>query len=288
MSTHRKENMMEFIQQFKWHIYHDCDNPRNHDPLSALAYQDSFIRYIPLVNQNKSQPIAILHFYPYPKPTILLGNKDTLLPKVQAGYQFLKNAGYQLVLRPHGGLAVVNDLGIINFSLVLQMPEGSISIDTAYEAFIQIISELFHSYQLTIQSYEIPESYCPGKYDIVIADKKIGGTAQRRFKDGLSIAGYLSLDGNQAERAQLIHDFYQISKADTSYPKVDPSAMTTISAAMNKPYTQGQFLNDIIHLFDSYTQTSWADFTDPMLDAIYEKQYPSIKKRNQKLHEKGV
>lgn len=269
-----------FISKQNWRLFHERDNVCNYDPLSALVYQDSFIRYLPYLNEHSQQQIGGVHFYPYMYPIILLGGKDTRLKEETTGYKFLQDAGYQTVIRPHGGLAVVNDPGIVNFALMSDMKEEKLTIDEAYENITRLIQEAFAPYDIVVEHYEVANSYCPGTYDLVVNGQKIGGTAQRRFKNGLTTAAYLSLNGDQRKRAELIRDFYEQSHADDSYPKVDWRAMTTLSDILGREYTQKDFETDIINVLKRYSTVERHDFSDPELKQIYHKQYPTMKQRN--------
>ncbi|MBG9982374.1 hypothetical protein HZY86_04525 [Aerococcaceae bacterium DSM 111020] len=274
--------LTDFIKKQSWQLYHDRDNLHHEDPLSSLVYQDAFIRYLPEMNQRNHQHLGIIHLYPYQTPTVLLGGKDTRLPQAQKGYDFLRQSGYQCVIRPHGGLAVVNDPGIINFAIVTDMSDEKIAIDQAYEYITELVQEILRPYGLTVNHYEVPRSYCPGKYDLVVNGQKIGGTAQRRFKDGLTTAAYLSLNGDQRKRAELIRQFYEISDADESYPDVDWKVMTTIEDCIAETYSQKDFEQDLLRVFNHYSRIESHDFTDSTLSRIYKEQYPSLQKRNRK------
>lgn len=275
---------LNFLSSQSWYLYHDRDNVRNNDPLSNLVYQDSFIRYLPQLNaEANDQQIGGIHFYPNMSPVILLGGKDTRLSNKEAGYAYLQEVGYQLVIRPHGGLAVVNDAGIVNFSLITDMGEDKIPIDQAYENISRVVQEIFAPYGLNVEHYEVPDSYCPGTYDLVVNGQKIGGTAQRRFKSGLTTAAYLSLNGDQRERTEHIREFYERSEADDTYPKVNWRVMTTITDLIGREYTQENFEDDLIALFNKYSTIENRDFSDTELEAIYTKQYPILKKRNDTL-----
>ncbi|MBG9984274.1 hypothetical protein HYO62_05145 [Aerococcaceae bacterium DSM 111022] len=274
----------DFLSSQSWLIYHDRDNSRNKDPISSLVYEDSFIRYLPKLNEEtQDQQIGGIHFYPNLDPVILLGGKDTRLSNKEAGYAYLQEVGYKLVVRPHGGLAVVNDSGIVNFSLITDMGEDKIPIDQAYEYITRVVQEILEPYGLIVEHYEVENSYCPGTYDLVVNGQKIGGTAQRRFKSGLTTAAYLSLNGNQKERAEHIREFYERSDADETYPSVDWRVMTTISDLIGKDFTQQDFENDLTKLFSKYTTFEYRDFSDTELENIYTKQYPILKKRNNTL-----
>ena len=123
---------------------------------------------------------------------------------------------------------------------------------------------------MKVESYEIEDSYCPGKYDIVVNNLKIGGIAQRRFKSGVAIAAYLSINGNQAERGNLIQIFYRIGEADSSYPDVNPDSMTTVSDLMNRDVQVSDFENEVLNYFKAHTSLAPLYYEDPQLQLIYQ------------------
>src|SRR5699024_3624702 len=135
----RKVSMLsnqEYISSQHWLVFSEHDNPEKGDPNSALSYQDSFIRWVPALNDDASTPYGVVHFYPFDYPAILLGAKDTRLPELGNANNYLVDLGYTLVQRPHGGLAVVNDPGVINFGLVSDNRHFDLSIDHAYEQMV--------------------------------------------------------------------------------------------------------------------------------------------------------
>lgn len=275
--------MNDYFSSQVWLLYTEEDNPDSNNPNSALAYQDSFIRYLPELNKQTNTSHGILHFYPYQKANVLLGAKDTRLPNLNEGVQYLNDLGYPVVVRPHGGLAVVNDSGILNLALASDNAIFPLSIDQAYEQMVNLIQSILAPYNVQVEAYEIPDSYCPGKFDLVIQGKKIGGIAQRRFKSGVTTATYLSVNGNQQVRSELIKHFYTISKADSSFPQVDPSQMTTIENMIQAPLSTNSLQNQIIQYFKKQTQVTLGDYQEESLQTIYQKVYPKIIKRSQSI-----
>ncbi|MGX7349056.1 lipoate--protein ligase family protein [Dolosicoccus paucivorans] len=277
-------DLQQFFTQRQWLIFDNRVSPHHLDNFSSLVYQDSFIRYVQDIQPATSQ-IGLIHLYPTASPTILLGARDTRLPKAQEGFQLLKEAGYQLIVRPHGGLAVVTDPGVVNLSFVVDTTHESISIDQGYEAMAYLIQSILAPYGAVIETYETPDSYCPGKYDLVLNGKKIGGIAQRRFKQGITVAAYLSLDGNQDKRATLIREFYQVGQADDSYPQVNPQSMTTLEKELNRPYDLNQFVEDLSHWLQTTQRVQIGDFTTPEVESYYQRFYPQTTKRSQRIEQ---
>ena len=188
---------------------------------------------------GKEQKI-ILHFWQL-NQTMILGMKDTRVIDLKKGLNSLKKNNYEIVVRNSGGLGVVSDLGTLNLSLILpNLQECKFSIDQAYQFMWDWIKLTFHDFPIEIEAYEIPTSYCPGTYDLSIDGKKIAGIAQRRVKNGIAIMIYLSVNGNQSLRGEMVKTFYQASGeaiANNGYPEVDPSSMSSLEEALHTPFT---------------------------------------------------
>lgn len=254
----------------QWIIYKDIYGAKE-----SLAYDNSFVRYLPPLNaqaETQASPVSTLfHWYPLDKPTILLGTKDTRLKAFDTAKAFLKDAGYQVIVRPHGGMAVVVDDGVVNLSLIQSMKDTYIEIDTAYQAMTDFLCAALKPLGLTFENYEMVHSYCPGRFDININGQKVGGSAQKRFKEGITTAIYLSVNGNQDQRVQLIREFYRIGQADASYPIVEEAAMTTLRDQVSCELTPKDVYDLILAYLHSHGPVLIGDYHDPALNAFYQK-----------------
>src|SRR3954470_3334350 len=142
--------------------------------------------------------------------TIVLGIQDSRLPFLQDGIQFLKEQGYQSIVRNSGGLAVVLDQGVLNISLIFPEAEKGIDINRGYETMWQLIQNMFADFPQQIEAGEIIGSYCPGSYDLSINGKKFAGISQRRLKKGVAVQIYLCVNGSGQKRAELVKEFYTL------------------------------------------------------------------------------
>lgn len=299
----------DYLSHHHWLIYDETYNPDADKNDTAMALQDSFIRYLP--GQNKplettgasttvsshklgdsasaleevgAKPMALLHFYPSARDTILLGAKDKLLTNFMAGVDYLVDHGYIVSLRPHGGLAVVNDSGVLNLALVSDNNHYPLTIDEAYEQMVKLIDLTLARYNLTVEAYEIKDSYCPGKFDLVVDGRKIGGIAQRRFKTGLTTAAYISVSGDQTARAELIRAFYAIGQADDRFPSINPASMVSLTDLLPETIadtlTVTSFKQAILETLAEYSQYEPGDYLDPNLQAIYQPRLEQAVKRS--------
>lgn len=178
---------------------------------------------------------AILHFW-QSCPAVILGLQDKHLSDLNQGLQILRQAQYAYFIRNSGGMAVVSDPGILNISFFIP-PAAGYSIEQAYKAAFSYLQKSFP--ELPIEHYQIDHSYCPGTYDLVVSEKKIGGMAQRRRHQAVVIMLYLSINGNQLQRGQVLRDFYQ--KANTNqvatFPTIYPQSMANIQDFLSNSFT---------------------------------------------------
>ncbi|MFB9770693.1 lipoate--protein ligase family protein [Lactiplantibacillus modestisalitolerans] len=250
--------------------------------LDSFAYTNALL----WLTANRAQPIV--HFWQL-SHTVILGLLDQQLPHLQAGLTTLHQAGYQTLLRNSGGLAVVADAGVLNVSLFIPAPRDRYSIDAAYQLMVDYVRAVWPT--LPIETGEITQSYCPGDYDLSIRGKKIAGMSQRRTADALVIMLYVSINGNQDQRSNHVHDFYQASLAgasDPRFPTVDPAVMTTVTDQLGQPLTVAtaeQRFRAVLATHGQVDSTSLPRLTEePEFQAHLSRAYQDMQRRQQRLH----
>ena len=213
-----------------------------------------------LTENSKKKQQTFLHFWQY-QQTVILGMKDTRTPFLADGIKAIQHAGFTPVIRNAGGLGIISDQGILNISLIFpQEDENRISIDEGYEKMLALTRQAFPVYADKIEAYEIKESYCPGTYDLSIDGKKFAGIAQRRIKNGISVMMYLSVNGDQERRGELMRQFYQQALKEQfgtdGYPAVRPTSMATLEELFATSLTIVQVKESFIKAFDTMYPTS--------------------------------
>ena len=115
----------------------------------------------------------------------------------------------------------------------------------AYDLVAQWMIDFFALHEIEVQISETPQSYCPGKYDLVFNEKKFCGIAQIRTKKSVIVMLNLVLLGDQKKRLELMKQFYEIANPSMNprYPQIELDSM----AALNV-FTVDQFKR----LFTSY------------------------------------
>ncbi|HIB3151994.1 TPA: lipoate--protein ligase family protein [Enterococcus faecium] len=245
------------------HIYQKND-------FSPFALTDILTKY------SKEHQQIFLHFWQY-DCTVILGMKDVRTPFLRDGIQTLKDAGYAPVIRNSGGLGIVSDEGILNISLIFpQNDKKKITIDEAYEQMLRLTKYAFP--KAPIQAFEINHSYCPGTYDLSIHGKKFAGIAQRRIKNGISVMMYLSVNGNQEKRGQVMKRFYQSALKEgfgtNGYPAVDPATMATLEELLDHPLLVEEVKESFAKAFEKlYSASDLLDSTDWLKKEIQLEQW---------------
>lgn len=233
------------------------------------------------VSDGYSAPAIRLWVHP---DTIVLGIPDARLPYIDDGVQHLADAGYHVVVRNSGGLAVALDAGVLNISLVLPGVKH-ISIYDCYEAMVSFVQYMLRDLTDEVKAYEIVGSYCPGDYDLSINGKKFAGISQRRVKDGAAIQIYLDVEGNSKERAKLIKQFYTIGKKDAEtnfhFPTVDPNVMASLSELLQTKLTVEAMKARVYQTLSDFSKNIIETNFSEAEHKTFEKRLGQMEKRNE-------
>ncbi|ANZ63052.1 ligase [Secundilactobacillus paracollinoides] len=254
-------------------------------PLTTDQKLASFGLTNTLLNVTAEVNTPLIHFWTLP-PTLILGLKDRHLYDLPAGLATATENGYDHFLRNSGGLAVVSDGGILNVSLFVPQTVTHYSVDAGYELMKSLVHLTFPT--LTIESYEITRSYCPGDYDLSVDGKKIAGISQRRTANALVVMAYISVTGDQQFRGRMVRDFYETGLAgqanDWDFPDVDPSSMINVADAMHQPLTVAEVKSGMVNAlqedqFKIDTTSLPERLATPAFQTQYTKELARISKR---------
>ncbi|KRK92801.1 lipoate-protein ligase A [Companilactobacillus futsaii JCM 17355] len=228
-----------------------------------------------------SQPV--IHFWTTPS-TVILGMQDKQLNNFQSGIDFLSAKNYLFYLRNSGGLGVVSDKGILNCTLFLP-DKDNLLIDDAYNKMYILLKKAFSD---KIQTGEISRSYCPGTFDLSIDTQKFAGISQRRVGNAVAVMAYISINGNQKKRSQLMKDFYEIGDFPRSqrfdYPNIDIHAMENLDNLLQIDFSISEAKQRILNALKSDYQISQKEFFIVKNSQPYQKAFnqtlTSLIKRN--------
>lgn len=227
---------------------------------------------------EQNQPV--IHFWQLPK-TLILGMKDSRVTYFADALKTVQKENYHLLLRNAGGLGVISDSGVLNVSLILPKDTiSTLSIDDGYEAMIDWLRKTsFGNFGLDVG--EVADSYCPGKYDVSINGKKIAGIAQRRVKDGVAIMMYLSVNGDQNFRGELVRAYYQKGLKEQfgiNYPPVNPASMTTLNDVTSFDVSIDSVKKELLHAMPHNDQTDFLSTFYQLNE--YQRRIENMQQRN--------
>jgi octanoyl-[GcvH]:protein N-octanoyltransferase len=222
--------------------------------------------------------------------TVVLGIQDTKLPFLQEGIEYLKQEGYQSIVRNSGGLAVVLDEGVLNISLIFPEAEKGIDINRGYDAMWDLIQRMFADFPHRIEAKEIVGSYCPGSYDLSIGGKKFAGISQRRLKKGVAVQIYLCVNGSGKARAELVKQFYQQAKKEEptkfEYPQIVPEVMASLSELLGTHFTIGDIMLRLLNQLKSNSDYLVAGQLNEYELSLFPGYYQRVVERNEKIAER--
>lgn len=243
---------------------------KKNQSFAHFALTDALITYAGAHEQ------PLLHFW-QTDPLVILGMMDTKIGRFKQALPIFEEYQHQVIVRNSGGLAVVSDPGVLNVSLIYPSKEERLSIDRGYEYMLDFIQETFYPiYPYEIKAYEITNSYCFGDYDLSIDGRKIAGISQRRIKDGVAIMLYISINGDQKKRAQMLKKFYDRgldgSEPSGRYPDIHPEVMTTLEEAYGTPLSVNEVKSRMLRHFDWQKGTYDGEMNRYYLEALEKMQ----------------
>ncbi|MBM0848421.1 octanoyl-[GcvH]:protein N-octanoyltransferase [Staphylococcus epidermidis] len=271
----------KYFNQINWRY---VDHSSGLEPMQSFAFDDTFSESV-----GKDLSCNVVRTWIH-QHTVILGIHDSRLPFLSDGIRFLTDEqGYNAIVRNSGGLGVVLDQGILNISLIFK-GQTETTIDEAFTVMYLLISKMFEDEDVSIDTKEIEQSYCPGKFDLSINDKKFAGISQRRVRGGIAVQIYLCIEGSGSERALMMQQFYQRAlKGQTTkfhYPDIDSSCMASLETLLNREIK----VQDVMFLLLYALKDLGANLNmDPITEdewTRYEGYYDKMLERNAKINEK--
>ena len=253
-------------------------------PMQSFAFDDTFSES---VGNDLSSNVVRTWIHQH---TVILGIHDSRLPFLQDGIHYLtETRGYNAIVRNSGGLGVVLDQGILNISLIFK-GKNEITIDEAFTVMYLLIAKMFEDEDVEIETHEIEQSYCPGKFDLSINGKKFAGISQRRVRGGIAVQVYLCVEGDGSERAAMMRAFYQHAlkgqETKFKYPNIDPLCMASLETLLGRTITVQDVMFQLLYaLKDLGGRLNMEPITDDEW-ASYEGYFEKMIERNAKINRK--
>jgi octanoyl-[GcvH]:protein N-octanoyltransferase len=209
------------------------------------------------------------------------------LPFLKKGLDHLEEHGFRAIVRNSGGLAVVLDEGVLNFSLIFPENEQKIEINRGYDAMWELVQLMFSDFPVKMEAREIVGSYCPGSYDLSINGQKFAGISQRRIRNGVAVQIYLCVNGSGAERASLVKGFYDAAKGNAetkfAYPDIVPSVMASLTELLGVQLSVQDVMLRFLQVLKEHSERIFSDTLSAEEWPLYEAYLTRVVERNDKV-----
>lgn len=155
-------------------------------------------------------------------PALILGRSDARLPGFAAAAAALAAEGWPLLVRRSGGSACPVAPGTLQLALARVAAPGQ-TMEAGYAELSGLLMAALARLGLAAAIGECPEAFCPGRWDLSLAGRKVAGLSQhwRRSAAGLptvTTAASLILSADPAALAACVERFYRAAGAPRPCP----------------------------------------------------------------------
>ena len=169
-------------------------------------------------------------------PGIVVSGRDTRLPRFEQARCQLQDRNIEVVRRLSGGTAVPQGPGVLNLSLVFA-PIRPATINQLYMEFCLSLANGFLSLGLDTAIGEVAGSFCDGRYNMVVAGRKLAGTAMKlKGKLGAPsvVLAHAMILAEMSPRTATgwVNLFYKLAGSHATF---SPAACTSVSLELEKP-----------------------------------------------------
>jgi octanoyl-[GcvH]:protein N-octanoyltransferase len=219
----------------KWRLLDGSAHPLGGEALLPFAVDERECRLV----GNGALPFV--HIWRHEK-AFILGLRDRRLEMAASAMEMLDQQGYAVAVRNSGGAAVPLDEGVLNISLILPNSSGATKLNEDFAVMASYIQQTIReltSRTIEVTIGEVEGAYCPGAFDLAIGGRKFCGIAQRRQTGAYIVQAFIVVEGEGAERARLVGDFYHNAAGpnDKGYPMILEHATASVQQSVHA-YTQ--------------------------------------------------
>ena len=174
------------------------------DPAFGLEQQERF-------GEAAGAAAASLLVWQAPR-ALVVGRADARLPGFAGAQAALQEEGWPVLVRRSGGLAFPITPGTLQFALVRRAGPG-VTLDSMYRELAETILALLGRFGLAGEIGEKPAAFCPGRYVLLIAGRKVAVVSQHwRMRNGqtmVTCVATLIFDEDAGELARIVNRFYE-------------------------------------------------------------------------------
>jgi lipoate-protein ligase A len=185
-------------------------------PMTCFAYFETadlgLRRQEQIADEITSDDQRLLLVWQAPR-ALIVGSSDTRLPDFSSAANHLREQGWPVIVRRSGGSACPISKGTLQIALARVAVPG-ITIDAAYIELTDLIRGIFDLYGLKLEMGTRTSAFCPGRYDLSIAGRKIAGLSQhwrqRKRRTIVTTAATLIIDEDVQTLVSVVNLFYHL------------------------------------------------------------------------------
>jgi lipoate-protein ligase A len=130
------------------------------------------------LRHESGQPLAFIW---QAKPCIVVSVQDSQLPQFASSALMSAEAGWPVQIRSTGGTAVALAPGVVNITLIQQWQGTRPSLTQGFDLICGIAIECLAHFGVAAVTGSAPRAFCDGRFNVLVAGRKIVGTAQRQI-----------------------------------------------------------------------------------------------------------
>lgn len=178
---------------------------------------------------------------------LIVGPTEGRLSNLTTAANHLRSEGWPVVRRHSGGSTCPVSSETLQIAIA-RLGVPGVTIETAYQQLASLICTVIRSYGLEPAVGIIPNSFCPGRFDISISGRKVAGLSQRWHHTGgrmiVTTASTLIVDGGSRYLVQAVNLFYRfIGKTNFC----SESAVGSLRQSLPAPLVGDNLLDDVSH-----------------------------------------
>lgn len=159
-------------------------------------------------------------------------------PKFQYAAEHSAARGWPVFVRKSGGTTVIHRPGILNVSIVQNYGDEYPTVEQGFAGLLVILQNACDKFGISSHIGPVQGSYCDGKYNLCVDNRKMAGTATRiivKNRSRLVVShASITVDGNILSDLKRIQDFERKLSIASRYSS---ASHTTLRAALRKVET---------------------------------------------------
>lgn len=161
--------------------------------------------------------------------------------------------GWPVAVRKSGGGVTPQGPGILNVSLgLMTCPRRPVSINQAYELLTRPIIEALADLGIVADCKPVPDSFCDGRFNIAVGDRKLVGTAQRRTavsqerqQSGILAHALILFDVDAEATSSAINDFQEFLGEPSDFRATAQTSISELLGEVGREMSLASFASEL-------------------------------------------